>query len=66
MQNNVSQQDDFYFDKNGLMVFTEKFLLKRGSCCGNGCKHCPYNYENVPEGLRKKLLEVRDNENSKK
>ncbi|AZZ38304.1 hypothetical protein CIK05_05720 [Bdellovibrio sp. qaytius] len=33
---------DFYFDTNGLMVFTESYHLKRGTCCGNGCKHCPY------------------------
>jgi hypothetical protein len=32
---------DFYFE-NGLMVLTEKFLLERGYCCGNGCRHCPY------------------------
>lgn len=32
---------DYYFD-NGLMVLTGTFLLKRGYCCGNGCRHCPY------------------------
>jgi len=32
---------DYYFDK-GLMVLTEHFLEKRGYCCGNGCRHCPY------------------------
>jgi len=34
--------EDFYFDENGLMVFTALYLLKRGYCCGNGCRHCPY------------------------
>jgi Family of unknown function (DUF5522) len=33
---------DYYFD-NGLMVLTSIFLLKRGYCCGNGCRHCPYS-----------------------
>lgn len=33
--------EDFYFE-NGLMVLTAKYLLKRGYCCGNGCRHCPY------------------------
>jgi len=33
---------DFYFDENGRMVMTESYHIKRGSCCGNGCKHCPY------------------------
>lgn len=32
---------DYYFE-NGLMVLTAKFLLDRGYCCGNGCRHCPY------------------------
>ncbi|MGI8495010.1 MAG: DUF5522 domain-containing protein [Pyrinomonadaceae bacterium] len=31
-----------YFFENGLMVLTAHFLLKRGYCCGNGCRHCPY------------------------
>ncbi|QYO65564.1 DUF5522 domain-containing protein [Leptolyngbya sp. 7M] len=31
----------FYFE-NDLMVLTERFLLERGYCCGNGCRHCPY------------------------
>jgi hypothetical protein len=34
---------DFYYDQNGFRVFTESYHLRRGSCCGNGCKHCPYN-----------------------
>lgn len=38
---------DYYFD-DGLMVLTEHFLLKRGYCCGNRCRHCPYDYVNVP------------------
>lgn len=32
---------DFYWDK-GVMVFTESYHLRRGNCCNNGCKHCPY------------------------
>lgn len=32
---------DYYFE-NGLMILTEDFLLKRGYCCRNGCRNCPY------------------------
>ena len=32
---------DFYIE-NGIYVFTEEFHLRRGSCCGNGCRHCPF------------------------
>ena len=33
--------EDYYIE-NGLLVFTESFHLKRGFCCGSGCRHCPY------------------------
>ncbi|MEZ4919461.1 MAG: DUF5522 domain-containing protein [Saprospiraceae bacterium] len=33
--------EDYYWE-GGYMVFTEKYHLKRGSCCGSGCRHCPY------------------------
>ncbi len=33
---------DFYFVA-GLMVFTGQYHLRRGYCCGNGCRHCPYS-----------------------
>lgn len=35
---------DFYFTKEGYVVFTEQYLLRRGYCCQNGCKHCPYGF----------------------
>jgi hypothetical protein len=31
----------FYYE-NGRMVLTARYLLDRGYCCGNGCRHCPY------------------------
>jgi len=33
---------DRYLDQNGNVVFTERFLINRGVCCGLGCTHCPY------------------------
>lgn len=35
---------DYYFSEDGLMVFTAAYHLKRGYCCKNKCKHCPWNY----------------------
>jgi hypothetical protein len=26
----------------GLFVLTARYLAERGSCCGRGCRHCPY------------------------
>ncbi|WP_187696382.1 DUF5522 domain-containing protein [Xanthovirga aplysinae] len=37
-------EEDYYFNEEGLMVFTAKYHLKRGYCCKNGCKHCPYGF----------------------
>ena len=48
--------EDYYVNENGLVVFTAKYLVERGYCCGSGCKHCPYNYEAVPEPKRSYLL----------
>ncbi|MEZ8081671.1 cysteine-rich CWC family protein [Enterovibrio norvegicus] len=31
-----------YTMENGFMVFSAWYHLKRGTCCGNGCRHCPY------------------------
>lgn len=33
--------EDFYLER-GLFVFTEKYHVKKGYCCGNNCRHCPY------------------------
>jgi hypothetical protein len=39
---------DFYVDPDGRYVFTEAYLRAQGRCCGNGCRHCPYDHVNVP------------------
>ncbi|WP_040397751.1 DUF5522 domain-containing protein [Cesiribacter andamanensis] len=36
------QPGDYYFNAQGLMVFTEQYHLRRGYCCGSGCRHCPW------------------------
>ena len=28
--------------QTGLFVLTAAFLAARGTCCGSGCRHCPY------------------------
>lgn len=40
IQKNVTEM---YYDDNGNLVFTAEYLKKRSSCCGNGCKHCPFD-----------------------
>jgi hypothetical protein len=38
-----------YYIEAGRWVFTAAFHRKRGYCCGNGCRHCPYG--NAPTDL---------------
>lgn len=39
----LTNSRDFYTDEEGNVVFTREFLEKRGFCCKNGCRHCPYD-----------------------
>jgi hypothetical protein len=41
------EEGDYYFTPEGYLVFTEQYHLKRGYCCGSGCRHCPYGHEAV-------------------
>ena len=45
----------YYIDVDGKYVFTELYHKERGYCCGNACRHCPYQYEAVPEPVRTRL-----------
>ena len=38
---------DYYLEGN-RWVLTVWYHLKRGYCCGSGCRHCPYDHVNVP------------------
>jgi hypothetical protein len=39
---------ELYYLENGKVVFTPKYHLERGYCCGSGCRHCPFE----PIGLK--------------
>lgn len=56
---NFTEGLDFYYNNDGLVVFTSTYHLKRGKCCGTGCLHCPYDYENVAEPKRNQLKKER-------
>lgn len=59
MKQPLVEGEDYYWSGN-LVVFTEKYHQERGYCCGMGCKHCPYDFEAVPEPKRSDLLEQRN------
>jgi len=56
MSQQLVEMIDFYYDEHGYIVLTEKYHLEKGFCCGNGCRHCPYDYENVPQPKRSELM----------
>ncbi|OWY19794.1 hypothetical protein C7N43_25325 [Sphingobacteriales bacterium UPWRP_1] len=45
MKEPLTEGLDYYIDEQGRWVFTQHYLLKRGYCCQNGCRHCPYGFE---------------------
>jgi len=46
--------DEYYYTPEGYIVFTEKHHLKRGFCCQNGCRHCPYGFDKNTQSLKTK------------
>lgn len=56
--NNLVKGEDYYSTEEGYVVFTESYHLKKGYCCGNGCRHCPYEYETVPEPQGSEILSL--------
>ena len=38
-----------YYLEDGKWVFTSWNHLKRGYCCGSGCRHCPYPKEKAKQ-----------------
>jgi hypothetical protein len=56
MNHPLIENEDFYYDTDGYMVLTEKYHLSKGYCCGHGCRHCPYDYESVPEPKKSQII----------
>ena len=52
----MEDKPDYYFNEEGLLVFTREYHLKRGYCCKSGCLHCPWNF--------KKASSKMDNQNN--
>ena len=45
--------EDYYHSEDGYIVYTEKYHLKRGYCCQNSCKHCPYGFNKAKASIKK-------------
>ena len=50
--------DHTYTDpETGFLVFTRLGLEARGSCCGAGCRHCPFGHAKVRLDTRSKRIQ---------
>lgn len=58
--NQIDPLEGVHYNINdkGYFVFTKQYHLEKGYCCGLGCLHCPYKYENVTEPVRSELLSI--------
>lgn len=45
--NDFKEGLDYYLNEDGNWVFTAFYHLKKGYCCQNACKHCPYGFEEI-------------------
>ncbi len=55
----LCEGEDYFMLPNGQLVMTAAYLQKRGTCCGNGCLNCPFEYQAVAEPKRSNLLALR-------
>ena len=65
MSKNKEEHEDYYIDAKGRWIFTAIYHEKRGYCCGEACKHCPFDYESVPEPIKTRALQLREVANKK-
>ena len=59
LKNNVD-----YYIEGERVIFTALAHIKRGQCCGNGCRHCPYEPKHTKGkvAISEKILKFRNNE----
>jgi cob(I)alamin adenosyltransferase len=56
-----NENNMFYTDPSTeFSVLTEIAHLKRGKCCGNMCRHCPYGWDRVRSLIDLTILEVHE------
>jgi hypothetical protein len=56
---NMIKDVDYYIDPKGMWVFTAAYHEARGYCCGQACKHCPFDYDAVPEPIKTRAQLIR-------
>jgi hypothetical protein len=53
-----------YYIEGERVIFTALAHIKRGQCCGNGCRHCPYTPKHTKGRvvLAEKLLKFKQSQ----
>jgi hypothetical protein len=51
----IAGHDSYRDPATGYVVMTELVHLRRGTCCGNGCRHCPFEHARVDPLVRPSL-----------
>lgn len=56
------EKDIHYYTEGERVIFTALFHIERGSCCGNGCRHCPYEpkHKRLGTRLQEKYLDTKE------
>jgi hypothetical protein len=51
-----------YYMEGERVIFTALAHIQRGSCCGNGCRHCPYDpkHKRLNTKLQEKHLATKE------
>ncbi len=52
----LKENEDYYINSDGKLIFTKEYHFRRGTCCGNGCVNCTYGWINVKEPKKTELL----------
>ena len=46
----LQENIDYIINKDGNLVFTKEYHLKRGYCCTNKCLNCPWDFGKPKQG----------------
>ncbi len=52
---------DLYYFEGSKVVFTPEYHIERGYCCGNGCRHCPYEPKHIKGNIELEKIYKKEN-----
>ena len=50
------ETEKLYYLEQGKVVFTPEYHMARGYCCGNKCRHCPYEPKHIKDNTQLETL----------